>query len=142
MTNNAKFTWIGCAALVLLIVTVLLISGLFADNVPDRSDYDSEYNLGSIQKFQGEVLFVSKYQNGYVIYMDQREYQPNSLMEFLIHEDTLLFDDQDGAALRKMLEKRDTGWTALVGCWDHSDKLVEGHNVRPVEFIYDKTPAQ
>ena len=91
---------------------------------------------------QGEVLFVSKHENGYVIYMDQRKYQPNCLTEFWVHEETNLLDDENGEHIRKLLEEQQTGWIALIGSYDLQDNILEGHSVRPVLFIYDKTLAE
>lgn len=138
MKKSKLFILIGCAAVILLVIAAILVPQIIGGKEPDRSvRYD-----GSVQKFRGEVLFISKHENGYVIYMDQREHQPNSLMEFWIFDETLLFDDQDGAYFKKMLEEQQTGATVLIGSYDPQDNILDGHSVRPVLFMYDKTPKE
>ncbi len=138
MTKRKMYILISCALVLLVLIAVILIPNVFGKKEPDRSvHYD-----GFVQKYRGEVLFVSKHENGYVIYMDQREHQPNSLMEFWIHEETDLVDYQNGETLRKLLEEQQTGWTALIGSFDPQDNILDGHSVRPVAFIYDKTPKE
>jgi len=138
MTKRKLHILIGCVVMLLLITAAILIPALFAEKEPDRSvRYD-----GDVLKIRGEVLFISKHENGYVIYMDQRQYEPNRLMEFWIHEESLLFDDQDGEILRKMLEEQQTGGTVLIGCYDLQDNILDGHSVRPVLFMYDKSPKE
>ena len=138
MKKSKLFILIGCAAIILLVIAAILIPKMIGEKEPDRS---VRYE-GSVQKFRGEVLFISKHENGYVIYMDQRDYQPNSLMEFWIFDETLLFDDQDGEYFKKMLEEQQTGATVLIGSFNPQDNILDGHSVRPVVFMYDKTPKE
>ena len=138
MKNGKLYILIGCAAVLLLVTAAFLIPAMLGEKEPDRS---VRYE-GSVQKFSGEVLFISKHENGYVIYMDQREHQPNSLMEFWIFDETHLFDDQDGEYFKKMLEEQQTGATVLIGSYDPQENILDGHSVRPVLFMYDKTPEE
>ena len=127
------------AVLLVLLFVIILNCGC----VEKRAHrHDDPYTLGTIQKFRGEVLFISKHEDGYIIYMDQREYQPNSLMEFYIHQGTTLSDYENGDSIRRLLEAQETGWIALIGSFDPTDEVLEGHTVRPVGFIMDKTPTE
>ena len=138
MIKRRPYILAGCAGVLLLIAAAILAPALLGEKEPDRTIYSG----GGIQVYTGEVLFISKHEDGYVIYMDQREYEPNRLMEFWIHDETRLVEDDNEESLRKMLEEQETGRIVKIGCFGLHDNLLDGHDVHPVVFMYDKTPKE
>ena len=138
MKNRKLYIIVGCAVVLFLVAVALLVPAWLGEKEPDRTIYSG----GGVQVYTGEVLFISKHENGYVIYMDQREYEPNRLMEFWIHDETRLVEYENEGTLRKMLEEQETGRIVKIGCFGLHDNLLDGHDVRPVVFMYDKTPKE
>lgn len=138
MTKYKLYTLIICVVVILLLTVIVFSPSFVRDKEPDRT-----INLsGGVMKYTGEVLYITEHENGYVIYMYLKDYSPTKLMEFWIHDETLLFDDLDGESFRKMLEEHESGRIVKVGCVGAHDNLLDGHTVYPVVFMYDKTPKE